>query len=28
LSLAASETDLTFRADGPVNGIRALPVRW
>lgn len=28
LSLAASEADLTFRADGPVNGIRALPVRW
>jgi cytochrome P450 len=28
LSLAAPEADLIFRADGPVNGIRALPVRW
>ena len=28
LSLAASETDLQFRGDGPVNGVRELPVRW
>jgi cytochrome P450 len=28
LSLAASETELTFRADGPINGVRALPVTW
>jgi cytochrome P450 len=28
LSLAASTADLTFRGDGPVNGVRELPVRW
>jgi cytochrome P450 len=28
LSLAASVTDLTFRGDGPVNGVRELPVTW
>lgn len=28
LSLAASEADLRFRGDGPVNGVRELPVRW
>jgi cytochrome P450 len=28
LSLAAAETDLHFRGDGPVNGVRELPVRW
>jgi len=28
LSLAASPADLTFRGDGPVNGVRELPVRW
>ena len=28
LSLAASEADLQFRGDGPVNGVRELPVRW
>jgi cytochrome P450 len=28
LSLAASVSDLSFRGDGPVNGIRELPVRW
>ena len=28
LSLAASVNNLTFRGDGPVNGIRELPVRW
>ena len=28
LSLAAPEAVLIFRADGPVNGIRTLPVRW
>jgi cytochrome P450 len=28
LSLAASVDDLTFRGDGPVNGVRGLPVRW
>ena len=28
LSLAASVTDLTFRGDGPVNGVRELPVSW
>ena len=28
LSLAASVSDLTFRGDGPVNGVRELPVRW
>jgi hypothetical protein len=27
-SLAASPADLTFRGDGPVNGVRELPVRW
>lgn len=28
LSLAASVADLTFRGDGPVNGVRELPVSW
>ena len=28
LSLAASPADLSFRGDGPVNGVRELPVRW
>jgi cytochrome P450 len=28
LSLAASVTELTFRGDGPVNGVRELPVTW
>lgn len=28
LSLAASAADLTFRGDGPVNGVQQLPVRW
>ena len=28
LSLAAPVSDLTFRGDGPVNGVRELPVRW
>jgi hypothetical protein len=28
LSLAASVNDLIFRVDGPVNGVRELPVRW
>jgi cytochrome P450 len=28
LSLAAPVTDLTFRGDGPVNGVRDLPVTW
>jgi cytochrome P450 len=28
LSLAVSEADLSFRTDGPVNGVRELPVRW
>jgi cytochrome P450 len=28
LSLTASPADLTFRGDGPVNGVRELPVRW
>jgi hypothetical protein len=28
LSSAASTADLTFRGDGPVNGLRELPVRW
>lgn len=28
LSLAASIADLTFRGDGPVNGVRELPVSW
>ena len=28
LSLAAQASDLTFRGDGPVNGVRELPVRW
>jgi cytochrome P450 len=28
LSLAAPLADLTFRGDGPVNGVRELPVRW
>jgi cytochrome P450 len=28
LSLAAPVTDLTFRGDGPVNGVRELPVTW
>jgi len=28
LSLAASPADLTFRGDGPVNGVQELPVRW
>jgi cytochrome P450 len=28
LSLAATEADLQFRGDGPVNGVRELPVRW
>ena len=28
LSLAAPVAELTFRSDGPVNGVRELPVRW
>jgi cytochrome P450 len=28
LALAAPVSDLTFRGDGPVNGVRELPVRW
>jgi cytochrome P450 len=28
LSLAALPAELTFRGDGPVNGVRELPVRW
>jgi cytochrome P450 len=28
LSLAASQDDLSFRGNGPVNGVRQLPVRW
>src|SRR5512133_5157 len=28
LSLAAPVADLTFRSDGPVNGVRELPFRW
>jgi cytochrome P450 len=28
LSLAGPLADLTFRSDGPVNGVRELPVRW
>jgi cytochrome P450 len=28
LSLATPVADLTFRSDGPVNGVRELPVRW
>jgi cytochrome P450 len=28
LSLAAPVNKLIFRADGPVNGVRELPVRW
>jgi cytochrome P450 len=28
LSFAASVADLTFRGDGPVNGVRELPVSW
>jgi cytochrome P450 len=28
LSLAVPETTLTFRSDGPVNGLDQLPVRW
>ncbi|HEX4015635.1 MAG TPA: hypothetical protein VGL33_07695 [Streptosporangiaceae bacterium] len=28
LELTASESELTFRPNGPVNGLRALPITW
>jgi cytochrome P450 len=28
LELTASESELTFRPNGPVNGLRTLPITW